>query len=349
MESFAFWYSKNPDKGPQELEATLNFNLWYECGWKSVNTDPVLDIGFKVSYLSHATKLYFFVPFCIAQEEKNSTISDLGCKFNKTELVDALFNESYKTTISANSKVIVVQNLSSAKKPSKDWFYIYQLDIDHDIELEQFANGTIIKIGTENLLSSPNIDKENGPDTYYLRFRIHHKDLTCMTHQYTPPHSPLFGPFDSTYMIDFRYHNVRSLDKTLIEEFYRPGNSIVRVKSLHFLLMTKAYIDVQSQHIANVRKLETDVWCDYIDRTNPCELEDILAYHHALKPKSSSSDPEEISFLSSAEVFLKIKKSRSKLLPYIACTVFLAWISSIVGEKVLFPLLCSIIRGIVGQ
>lgn len=346
MESFAFWYSKKSATDSRELKAKLNFNLWYECGWKSEYTNPILDIGFKVSYLSHATKLYFFVPFCIAQEEKNSTISDLGCKFNKTELVDALFNESYKTTISANSKVIVVQNLSSAQEPSKDCFYIYQLDIDHDIELEQFANGTIIKIDTENLLSSPNIDKEHGPDTYYLRFRIHHKDLAYMIHQYTPPYSQFFGFFDSTYMIDFRYHNVRSLDKTLIEEFYRPGNSIVRVESLHFLLMTKAYIDVQSQHIANVRKLETDVWCDYIDRTNPHELEDILAYHHALKPKPSSNDAEGDAFLPSAEVFLKIKKSRSKILPYIACTVLLALISSIVGEKILFPLLCSLIENI---
>lgn len=56
MQSFAFWYkekssnSNSPKDSPCSLTAVLNFNLWYECGWKPKrkNAQPILDIGFKI-------------------------------------------------------------------------------------------------------------------------------------------------------------------------------------------------------------------------------------------------------------------------------------------------------------
>ena len=142
MQSFAFWYkekssnSNSPKDSPCSLTAVLNFNLWYECGWKPKrkNAQPILDIGFKIYNLSQAEELSFFLPFSISEAEKKNAISDLGCEFHSTELVDALFNESYRTTISANSKVITVkQNLDPDSKDATaepETFKIYQLDIE---------------------------------------------------------------------------------------------------------------------------------------------------------------------------------------------------------------------------
>lgn len=188
----------------------------------------------------------------------------MGCKFHSTELVDALFNESFRTTISANSKIITVEKIIESPdrdSEKKDIFKIYQLDIEHDMTLVPFSGGTIIRIPTDNITTSRGENNDASDiDTYYLRFRICHTSLQAMIHQYEPPHGKIFGAFEATNMVDFRYNNVRSLDRTLIEQFYRKGNKRIQVRSVHFLLMTKAYIDVESRTISSVRKLETNVW-----------------------------------------------------------------------------------------
>ena len=127
-------------------------------------------------------------------------------------------------------------------------------------------------------------------------------------------------------MVDFRYNNVRSLDRTLIEQFYRKGNKRIQVRSVHFLLMTKAYIDVESRTISSVRKLETNVWSDYISNGEKWDMEDIIAYHHSIKPKSSKD------FLTSAEIFLKIKKAKTKLGYYVIAAVIISIMSGVASE-----------------
>lgn len=342
MQSFAFWYTEKDldsthTKNSDIVAATLNFNLWYECGWKTKrnNIQPILDIGFKIENLTLAKELSFFIPFSISEEEKKNSITDLGCKFHSTELVDALFNESFKTTISANSKIITVEKIiesSDRDSEKKDIFKIYQLDIEHDMTLVPFSGGTIIRIPTDNITTSRGENNDASDiDTYYLRFRICHTSLQAMIHQYEPPHGKSFGAFEATNMVDFRYNNVRSLDRTLIEQFYRKGNKRIQVRSVHFLLMTKAYIDVESRTISSVRKLETNVWSDYISNGEKWDMEDIVAYHHSIKPKSSGD------FLTSAEIFLKIKKAKTKLGYYAVAAVIISIMSGVASELLRTP------------
>lgn len=145
-------------------------------------------------------------------------------------------------------------------------------------------------------------------------------------------------------MIDFRYNNVRSLDRTLIEQFYRTGNKRIQVKSLHFLLMTKAYIDVESQTISSVRKLETNVWSDYICDDKKRNLEDIVAYHHSFKPKQNKQNGEKQNenFLTSAEIFLKIRKTKTKIVYYVIVAVLISIFSSFLSSFLTkyIPFLC---------
>ena len=348
VESFAFWYhTRNEDSQAsnedspaptKDISAVLNFNLWVQCGWKC---SPLLDIGFKIKNLQVADELYFFLPLPISEEQKTAYLEDLGCKFMQTELVDAVFNESYATTIAANSKTIDVENISD---PS-DKFKIYQLDISHDIELDQFADGTILKIKTDKIIKAKTTVSNDS--TYYLRFRIKNKELPFLIHNYSSPAKALQSMFNTTYMIDFRYHNVRSLDKTLIEKFSEKGNSPINVTSLHFLLMTKAYVDVSNSDFKSVRKIEQDVWKSYVDGQ---DTNDLVAYHYAHKAKSTSSKEEPITehesaYISSSEFFAKFRVEKSVIKLYVVVTISIGIIGSIVGS-VLFEACKWIIKNL---
>ena len=314
MESFAFWYEKkDAEDSQEELSAVMNFNLWHECGWGTKrcrfgrtrkNKYPYLDIGFKLRNLHLAQKLYFFLPFQLSEDEKAEHLVDLGEKFNKTELVDAIFNESYTTTIAANRKVIRVEDSIGQK------FDIYQLDMIHDVHLEPFADGTIMQIPTHNIRASGR--EEQGE--YYLRFRIQGKPLPFLIHEYKTPSMAFQSIFNTTHMIDFRYHNIRSLHKSLIERFSQGKNRIVRVSAVHFLLVTKAFIDVVGKDFKSTRKLEQGVWKDYVEGN---DTEDLVAYHHVNK-----AGPEE-EYIPSSELFIKYKVERSLLLPYLLFTIAL--------------------------
>lgn len=344
MESFAFWYkqcencsskTEEDTDGDQRVTATMNFNLWCQCGWKS---KPYLDIGFKIRNLRNAETLFFFLPFDIQEEEKTTYIEDLGCKFSHTELVDAVFNESYATTIAANKKTIRVQAANnSSLDDTGERFYIYQLDIEHDMHLESFADGTIISIKTANITNSA--IEENA--VYYLRFRILGQDLGFLIHKYDAPSRVIQSLFNTTYMIDFRFHNVRSLHKTLIERFSQADTKVVAVSSLHFLLITKAYIDVDINNIGfkGIRKIEKGVWEDYVNRN---DTEDLLAYHIAQRPKEEKGADGKKNYLDSSELFAKFRVERSVLWWYLLFTIALGAIGSVIATILLQPMLTCV-------
>ena len=340
MESFAFWYEEN-GSGEDRVTATMNFNLWCQCGWKD---NPYLDIGFKIKHLQCAQTLYFFLPFDIKENNKTNYIEDLGCKFTQTELVDAVFNESYATTIAANKKTIEVKTANTTlPEEEQEQFYIYQLDIEHDLKLESFADGTIISIETDNITNSV----PEGTAVYYLRFRIKNHPLEFLIHKYVAPSSVLQSLFNTTYMIDFRFHNVRSLHKTLIERFNKKGTKVVAINSLHFLLMTKAYIDVDINNsgFKGIRKIEKGVWKNYV---NLNDTEDLLAYHIAQKPKNKDSEKESEKYLTSSELFAKFRVERSVITAYVFFTVFLGAIGSILASKLFEPIWDFIVKLLLG-
>lgn len=343
MESFAFWYRERSDckievegssAGSSRVTATMNFNLWCQCGWAE---GPYLDVGFKIEHLGRAEMLFFFLPFEICESKKTHYIEDLGCKFSQTELVDAVFNESFATTIAANKKTIKVESANeSLQEENRERFYIYQLDIEHDMHLESFADGTIVSINTDNIINS--VTEENA--TYYLRFRIRNHPLGFLIHKYVAPSRVLQSLFNTTYMIDFRFHNVRSLHKTLIERFNQKDTKVVAITSLHFLLMTKAYIDVDinNKDFKGIRKIEKGVWQTYV---NSNDTEDLLAYHIAQKPKNANLGEEQ--YLSSSELFAKFRVERSVLAGYLLLTVVLGALGSVLSSLMLEPLLGKLV------
>lgn len=350
MESFAFWYkekeqSSNPstccNQKLPELSATMNFNLWCECGWnkskhqKFENSDgqnnscepyPYLDIGFRIKNLYLAEELYFFLPIRIEESQKTRCIQDLGLKYKQTSLVDATFNKSYETTIAAGRKTIDVKCEQDGKT---DKFKIYQLDIEHDVSVSKFSDGTILTFKTSNVLDINQPNKNNTDSDYYFRFRIKNDPLCFLIHRYSPPNRAIQTLFNITHMIDFRYQNIRSLDNTLIERFSEGRNHIVNVTSLHFLLMTKAYVDVESRDFKNVRKIEPRVWEAYVDGH---DTTDLVAYHHVSKPERGLSKEDTKKYIESSELFVKFKVDRSILARYILFTLGLGMTGSLMAS-----------------
>lgn len=329
MESFAFWYKKkiNSDNAAT-LSAILHFNLWCECGWdrekkkhkaSRKGKNPFLDIGFKIINLKSADELYFFLPFSIPEDQKLEHIEDLGCKFKETALVDALFNKNYATTISANSKAIDVNCANE-----NDQFKIYQLDVANDISLTPFGSGTILTIKTDRILQN------SGEEyVYYFRFRIKDYPLDFLIHKYSSPNKVLQSLFNTTFMIDFRYHNIRSLDNSLVEKFHEGNNQTVNVTALHFFLMTKAYVDVSSSDFKRVRKIEHNIWEAYVDGH---DTTDLVAYHYVDKADTSKSPDGQEQYLNSSELFTKFRVERAVIPLYIFCTILLGIFGSLIGS-----------------
>ena len=328
--SFAFWYEEDEkklgDKGDKELSATMNFNLWCQCDWGAEY--PYLDIGFEVANLSLAQTLFFYLPLSIP-EPHNKYIADLGEKFTKTELIDAVFNENYSAELAASSKTIMVKPID----PSRDLkpFQIYEIDTAHDIELEPFVSsggyqGTVMKIPVARIVAKDTTEEtEDRCDTYYFRFRIKNLLLDFLIHDYTPRHAALQSIFNTTQMIDFRYNNVRSLDKSLVERFYAPGHHIVNVKHTHFLLITKAYVDVFGEQFKSTRKIEQKVWEEYVDNH---DTKDLVAYHHVDEGNSS-------------EMFVRLRLEKSVIGIYIFTVVVMGIISSLLASGILLRIFPS--------
>ncbi len=344
--SFAFWYEETPKDTKHEdtphhgafssifnttktkncgkdsekqLSALMNFNLWCLCGWDVEH--PYLDIGFRIKNLSLAQTLFFYLPLSIP-EPYDKYIVDLGEKFEKTELIEAVFNENYSAEQAASSKTIKVNPIDVSKNLIP--FQIYELDITHDIELEPFVSssgykGTIMKIPVARIVAKDagKADKDRC-DNYYFRFRVKNLSLDFLIHEYTPRHAALQSIFNTTKMIDFRYNNVRSLDKSLVEQFYAPGHHIVKVEDTHLLLITKAYVDVFGEQFKSTREIEHQVWEEYVDNN---DTKDLVAYHHVDKGDSS-------------EMFVRLRVEKSVIGIYLLTVVLLGIVSSIIASVI---------------
>ncbi len=275
------------------------------------------------------------MPFQVPSPHSNY-IEDLGVKFTETELVDAVFNENFSVEVSASSKTINVKPIDPNDNEGE--FKIYALDIAHDVEINSFTSsagykGTILQIPVEHIVAKPSVENPDDTcDTYYFRFRIKELSLDFLIHRYTPPYTALQSIFNTTYMIDFRYHNVRSLDKSLVERFYESGHHIVNVTAVHFLLITKAYVNVFGEHFKSTRKIERQVWKEYVNGNN---MEDLVAYHHVDRPKPKPASPEEPTYVSSGEMFARLQVEKSVLLPYIVSALIIGAFASVIATALL--------------
>lgn len=279
MNCIAIWCSsKNKQNGSHCLE--VHFNLWKLGKRKSAHC--FLDIGLMIQEATKVSHVNIFIPQPVA----SSDIEDLGISLRKnSDLVSTLFNEDYRISLGAQEKIIEVLNVDGALI-----FYIYVLDLDTDVSVENVFGGSIIKIRIPQEL----VDKKQ-----YYRIRLKSLYVDSISHIYTAPNSWLESAFSQTELVDFRINEKRNLNPSLSERIRSEGQ--VSFSKTHLFLMREASDDYVYSHKPphDSRQLETDLWKSYIGSDHP--LGKMIAYHW-----------KETSMHSSFSAFAKFR--------YIRCT-----------------------------
>jgi hypothetical protein len=122
---------------------------------------------------------------------------------------------------------------------------------------------------------------------------------------------------------------------TLVEKLTsRDGYQLAPIQSLHMLLMTKVYVDVDSSSFKSSRAIEENIWNKYVEEISGKKPpKDIIAYH----AKSSSEDVA--SGIGSWEFFARMKAGKfsiQDIIPYILLLAIFSISFNVLTDIVLY-------------
>ena len=321
MGSMAFWANLKAELSENPPTAIMNFNLWTQCG-KS-RESSFLDIGFVVSNIFSADKLHFYVPF-----GEKADVQDLSVLINNTNAIGAIFNEKYSIIDLSETKYLWPVRDETKEKNA---FVIYKWPSTESesavhVRENDTCPGLCIDIDPRKIESE--VDRLDNAkvaktDDFYFRFRINLPTPTesdALVREYTPANTFLQSTIATTYIVDFRLNDNRSLPESISNAIFQRTSSFVAIKKLHFLLMTKAFVDVETgTDELTIRELELNTWNDYIE--NKFGTKDIVAYHCAIKAKEGEEPIKQWEF------FAKLKVNNSTVKVALCYIVVLGLIS----------------------
>lgn len=280
MKSFALWIERDDKEAGtgEEVKSSveINFNYLTDC-MNMDDHDPALDIGIKYEYKEEMKNICIYIPFLIRRED----IADLGkCLSDNKEILNSIFNENYTTH---NVETI---NFCNVMDKGVVVFSVYALDIQHDLQITNDFEGTIIKIKAKK-------PEEDCAFKIYYRFRIETAALKEMKNVYTPTNNVLSSSFERYSYVDFRFNDYRTLDTGLIEEMQKKTNVSIFIEKFHFLLITKAQIQVMASEEYTERSLNKELWNAYYQDFGQ---ENLIVANHWHK-KAKEKEIKEVSLL----------------------------------------------------
>lgn len=350
MGSMAFWYERanNAGASDSELSAVMNFNLWTQCGAKKSKSQvdginkatSFLDVGFLISNIQRSKKLYFFIPYKITEP------ADLSLNIKDSTTIGAIFNETYSVTdIGDNSEFWPVTNTNGKAFVIYSWKNRQPSPVSFDKDVG------ILEINTvelQNNIRNFADDRVEAEDDFYFRFRINIPDSPKqhnLVRRYKPKDSFLQSSFATTFIVDFRFNDPRSLPEKITKKIKESGNAFVPVKKLHFLLMTKASVDVEtSANNIILRELEEEIWDKYVD--NRFEIKDIVAYHSPNKAEVDQG--KSIKPIQQWEFFAKLKvnnSSKKVIMVYLGSLILITVLLNL-ASSVLYDLISDLIESL---
>lgn len=302
MGSMAFWADLKSETRDTLPKAVMNFNLWAQCG--KTKEPSFLDIGFIVSNIFSAEKLHFYIPF-----GKKTDVRDLADLICNTETIGAIFNEEYSVTdLPVTRKLWPVRDESQGKTV----FVIYKWDPSESepaVKINELDNHQGLRIDIDPKIIESEIDRLNSTkvektDDFYFRFRVNlptSDENDSLVRRYTPANTFLQSTFATTYIVDFRLNDNRSLPESIRTEVFRRSPVFVDIEKLHFLLMTKAFVDVETgTDDLTIRELELNTWDNYIE--HKFDAKDIVAYHCAIKKSALKKTIKQWEFFAKLRV-----------------------------------------------
>ena len=200
-----------------------------------------MDIGIKVKYVKELQNLCLYFPFKLSKD----SITDLGKTITSSKLLlNTVFNEYYTKEEDAEPKQIAIRDNGATV------FYVYQLDINNDIDVSNKYNGTILTI---KLSDRKNLKEDQ---MYYFRFRCSALNLNKIVEKRTNLNL-LNALLTENDFIDFRLNDWRSLNNDSLIEHVR--NSRIKdycLKKINFFVMTNGSIEIISNTKKSERKLK---------------------------------------------------------------------------------------------
>ena len=282
MKSLAVWY-----RGVTQEETSVDIHINF---WKlpTSNTAFVrfLDIGFNLHNALPVEKLFIYLPFHVSLQN----LKDLGQVIAKgsTNLLNAIFNENYQITSAANSDYHEVKD-----NMGKEVFNIYEMN-ENNYSVENKYQGSIISI----TLPQGSIRRERT----YLRLRLTGESLLGFSKIEKNISSVFSSAFTKAEIFDFRINSTRHLPNKLLEEIAASCSFNVAKVHLFYICSYRENYFLSHCPFHSVRKLEENVWDDYIfctsKRINNLNAETLIAYHW--KDKSDVDNP-----IDDFNVFLK--------------------------------------------
>ncbi len=153
----------------------------------------------------------------------------------------------------------------------------------------------------------------------YIRFRISSKKLFELAQEIKNKDFLFESAISLNKFIDFRFNDIRTLDTTLLQEMNKK-NAEMEFEKIHFLLMTKADVDIINSNSAE-RLLEDNVWYKYMG-FNPKTF--IVANHWRFEGKKEFN------------LFIKLKLKRFSwfhLLAYLFIIIFISVIANVISPQ----------------
>lgn len=285
MAGFGIWCEGDKSVNDTLFPYDIHFNLWLDyCNKKSV---PMLDIGIKINYVETLHRICIYLPYLIGI----NYIKDLGKVIvSDKKILDSVFNESYTSHELQESKNFLIKD-----KLGNEQFIVYALDPNEksDILVEYCLKGTVVTI---NLKDRGFISGKN----YYFRLRFTGEWLNKIIERKSK--NLLFDSVSTeNTFIDFRLNNWRSFDNpSLIQRLQQKSVPQYCISKVNFFLMTNGEIDVYSLNPKSERKLENDIWKDYIGK----KVDNVIIATQWQDKKKGKDD----SYIDSFNVYARFRK-----------------------------------------
>lgn len=322
MRSFLLEYKKR-DSSSEDAEIDIHVNLWGVNAQESENTPVmVLDFGFMVNKIKSVSRIIMYCPFHI------DSVEDLGGNlFQKTDLIEAIFNEDCEVSSKIHPNRIKITKKGDSFKSSdsnKTEFMLYKLNKSLISFSDIYEYGRI-EINVEDILSENenNFSSINGVNTYYFRIRISPKTnepIYILKRENESINLLQDSSLRTTEIVDFRINDFRSITEDIKEEVFRLNT--FNIKSIHYLIMRNSTDEfISSADKYKSRLLEREVWKDYIKLNDS----DVIAYHF----KEVNDTRDYISSFTNLSRFKYPLNTKRRICYYILAIVLISLLSNI--------------------